>query len=106
VDLAEVRAAQGKGSRLVAIDRPRKGAFAERHPRATRMVAAQFVPRVRQALPDNAHTVLPDHGVPFTVPPHQWFAGRHRFGRVCREVGVAHRLTKPAPPEPTARASA
>ena len=98
VDLAEVRTEPGKVYLFVAVDRTSKGAFAERHPRATRRVAAEFLRRVLQAWPYNAHTVLTDNGVPFTLQPHQWFPGGHSFGRVCREFGVEHRLTKPAHP--------
>ena len=82
----------------MAIDRTSKGAFAERHPRAKRGVAAEFLRRVRDKLPYRVHTVLTDNGVPFTPQPHQFLPGGHRFDRVCREYGVARRLTKPAHP--------
>ena len=36
--------------------------------------------------------------MPFTPQPHQFLPGGHRFGRICREYGVEHRLTKPAHP--------
>jgi transposase InsO family protein len=76
-----------------------KVAFAERHPRAKRVVAAEFLRRVLDQLPYpyKVATVLTDKGVPFTPPAHQWRAGGHRFARVCRDEGVAHRLPKPAP---------
>ena len=34
----------------------------------------------------------------FTPQAHQFLPGGHRFDRICREYGVAHRLTKPAHP--------
>jgi hypothetical protein len=98
VDFAEVHTQEGKHYLFVAIDRTSKVAFAELHPRAKRVVAADFLRRVLQALPYQAHTVLPDKGVPFTPPPPQGLPGGHRFDRVCREFGVAHRLPKPAHP--------
>ena len=55
----------------MAIDRTSKVAFAELPPRATRMVAADFLRRVLEKLPYKVHTVLTDNGVPFTLQPHQ-----------------------------------
>ena len=42
---------------FVAIDRTSKVAFAELHPRAKRVVAAEFLQRVLEKLPYKAHTV-------------------------------------------------
>ena len=89
---------EGKPYLFVAIDRTSKVACAELHPRAKRMVAAEFLRRVLNKLPYKVHTVLTDNGVQFTPHPHQFLPGGHRFDRVCREYGVEHRLTKPAPP--------
>ena len=83
---------------FVAIDRTSKVAFAERHPRAKRVVAAEFLRRVLDKLPYRVHTVLTDNGVHFTPQPHQFLPGGHSFDRICREYGVEHRLTKPAHP--------
>ena len=52
VDFAEVRTEAGKQYLFVAIDRTSKVAFAERHPRAKRVVAAEFLRRVLDKLPD------------------------------------------------------
>ena len=98
VDFAEVRTEEGRRDLFVAIDRTSKVAFAELHPRATRMVAADFRRRVLEKLPYKARTVLTDNGVQFTLQPRQWFAGGHRFARICRAFGVEHRLTPPAHP--------
>ena len=62
------------------------------------MIAADFLRRVLEKLPYKAPTVLTDNGVQFTLPPPQWFAGGHRFDRICRAFGVEHRLTNPAHP--------
>ena len=80
------------------IDRTSKVAFAELHPRAKRVVAADFLRCVLDNLPHKVHAVLTDNGVQFTPQPHQFLPGGHRFDRICREYGVEHRLTKPAHP--------
>ena len=82
----------------MAIDRTSKVAFAELRPRATRMVLADFLRRVLEKLSYQVHTVLTDNGVQFTLQPHQWFPGGHRFARICRAFGGEHRLTTPAHP--------
>ena len=82
----------------MAIDRTSKVVVAELHPRAKRVVAAEFLRRVLDKLPDKVPTVLTDNGVQFTPQPHQFLPGGHSFDRICREYGVEHRLTKPAHP--------
>ena len=67
VNFAEVRTKEGRQYLFVGIDRTSKVAFAELHPRATRMVAADFLRRVLEKLLDKAHTVLTDNGVQFTL---------------------------------------
>jgi transposase-like protein len=98
VDFAEVQTEEGRQYLLVAIDRTSKVAFAELHPRAQRVVAAEFLRRVLDQLPYKVHTVLTDNGVQFTPQAHQWLPGGHSFDRICRQYGVEHRLTKPAHP--------
>jgi transposase InsO family protein len=58
----------------------------------------EFLRRVLEKLPYKVHTVLTDNDVQFTLQPHQFFPGGHSVDRVCRESGVAPRLTKPAHP--------
>ena len=98
VDFAEVQTEQGRQYLFGAIDRTSKVAFAELHPQAKRVVAAELLRRVRNKLPDKGHPVLTDNGVPCTPQPHHFLPGGHRFDRICREYGVEHRLTKPAHP--------
>ena len=69
VDFAEVQTEEGKQYLFVAIDRTSKAAFAELHPRAKRVVAAEFLRRVLGKLPYRVHTVLTDNGVRFTPQP-------------------------------------
>ena len=70
---------------FVAIDRTSKVVFAELHPRAKRVVAAEFLRRVLDKLPYKAHTVLTDNGVQFMPQAHQLLLGGHSFDRICRE---------------------
>ena len=65
---------------------------------AARLRAAELLRRGLQALPYKAHPVRTATGVQFTLQAHQWFAGGHRFERVCRAFGGEHRRTKPAHP--------
>ena len=92
VDFAEVQTEQGRVYLFVAIDRTSKVAFAELQPRATKMLAADFLRRVLAALPYQVHTVLTDNGTQFGNMPHQVWAWRHIFGRVCDEHGIEHRF--------------
>jgi hypothetical protein len=96
VDFAEVQTEEGRQYLFVAIDRTSKVAFAEPHPRAKRVVAAEFLRRVLDKLPCKVHSILTDNGVQFTPQPHQFLPGGHSFDRICREYGMEHRLTKPA----------
>ena len=83
---------------FAAVDRTSKVAFAERHPQAKRVVAAELLRRVLDKLPCRVRAVLTDNGVQFPPQAHQLLPGGHRFDRICREYGVEHRLTKPAHP--------
>ena len=69
VDFAEVHPEEGKRYLFVAIDRTSKAAFAELHPRATRMLAAEFLRRVLEKLPYKINKLLTDNGVQFTAQP-------------------------------------
>ena len=98
VDFAEVATEEGKVYLFVAIDRTSKLAFAELQPRATKMLAADFLRRVLAAIPYQVHKVLTDNGTQFGNMPHQVHAWRHIFDRVCDEHGIEHRFAKPAHP--------
>ena len=82
----------------MAIDRPSKEAFADLHPRAKRVVAAEFLRHVLDKLACKVHTVLTDNGVQFMPQAHQFLPGGHRFDHICRAYRVEQRLTKPAYP--------
>ena len=87
VDFAQqVQTEEGRQYLFVAIDRTSKVAFAQQlHPRAKRVVAAEFLRRVLEKLPYRVHTVLTDNGVQFTLQAHQFLPGGHSVDRICRE---------------------
>lgn len=98
VDIAEVRTKEGKLYLFVAIDRTSKVAYAELHPRATKLIAAQFLRNLIETVPYNLHTVLTDNGIQFTNRKKDRHAFVHIFDRVCFQHGIEHRLTKPNHP--------
>ena len=65
VAFAEVRTEEGRLYLFMAINRTSKVVFAELHPRAKQMVAAEFLRRVLDKLPYKWHAVLTDNGVQF-----------------------------------------
>lgn len=94
VDIAEVQTAEGKLYLFVAIDRTSKFAFTELHLRAGKMIAAQFLRNLVNAVPYTIHIVLTDNGIQFTNRTCDRYAFDHIFGRVCVEHAIEHRLTK------------
>jgi RNA-directed DNA polymerase len=61
IDIAEVQTAEGKLYLFVAIDRTSKFAYVELHQRATKLIAAQFLANLINAVPYAVHTVLTDN---------------------------------------------
>jgi len=98
IDITQVSTKEGKLYLFVAIDRTAKFAFAELHEKMTRAVTAEFLRHVIAAVPYKIHTILTDNGVQFTNQPHQKYAFRHLFDRLCSAHGIEHRLTKPNHP--------
>ena len=94
IDIAEVRTGEGKIRLFVAIDRTSKFAYVELHEQAGKMIAAQFLRNLINALPYKIHTVLTDNGIQFTNRKQDTSAFEHIFSRVCREHGIEQRLTK------------
>ena len=103
IDLAEVRAAEGRLYLFVAIDRTSKFAFVELVERADMRAAAAFLQALIAAIPYRIHTVLTDNGIQFAdLPknregPTARFRG-HPFDRICLLHGIDHRHTKPNHP--------
>ncbi len=99
LDHCEIRSAQGKLHLFLAIDRVTKFAYVELHPVADSMVGGDFMRGVVAAFPYRLHTVLTDNGVAFTnCASTRWDTKVVPFDRVCREHGIAHKLTKPYHP--------
>jgi transposase InsO family protein len=98
IDITQVSTKEGKLYLFVAIDRTAKFAFAELHEKMTRAVTAEFLRHLIAAVAYKIHTILTDNGVQFTNQPHQKYAFRHLFDRICSAHGIEHRLTKPNHP--------
>ena len=94
IDIAEVQTAEGKLYLFVAIDRTSKFAFVRLVQKAGKMAAAQFLRDLIAAVPYRLHKVLTDNGIQFANRSCDTTAFEHIFGRVCREHGIEHRLTK------------
>lgn len=94
IDIAEVQTAEGKLYLFVAIDRTSKFAYVELHQRATKLIAAQFLANLINAVPYAVHTVLTDNGIQFKNREQDRTAMQHIFGRTCRDNGIEHRTTK------------
>ena len=111
-DMAEVHPEEGHLYLFVAIDRASTCACAERHEKATRRIAAHVLHALIAAVPDKIHTVLTDHGTPFTARAHfrtgaeKQHEAQHPEGvylmhacdDACEQTGLEHRLTKPGHP--------
>lgn len=80
---------------FLTIDRTSKVAFAELHPRATKLIAADFLRCVLENLPYKVHKVLTDNGTQFGNMPHQPQAGRHVFDHICQQYGIEIALPSP-----------
>jgi hypothetical protein len=94
IDIAEVRTEEGKLRLFVAIDRSSKFAYAELHTDADKTVAAPCLRNLLASVPHTIHTILTDNGIQFTDKERDRYAFAHIFDRVCREHGIAHRLTR------------
>ena len=61
IDIAEVQTGEGKLRLFVAIDRTSKFTYTELHEKAGKMIAAQFLRNLVNAVPYAIHTVLTDN---------------------------------------------
>jgi transposase-like protein len=94
VDIAEVHSAEGKMYLFVAIDRTSKFAYAELHHAQTKVLAAEFLRHLIEAVPYKITKILTDNGIQFTNHAHHVHAFEHVFDRLCRANDIEHRLTK------------
>jgi hypothetical protein len=110
--MAEVHTEAGRLSLFVAIDRASTCALAELHAKTTRRIAANFRRALIAAVPYQMHTVLTDHGTPFTELTHFRKGADQRedvqhpeglsliraFDDACEQHGIEPRLTTPGHP--------
>lgn len=70
--------------------------FARIYRRATKLIAAGFLKTLIRWVPYRIHTILTDNGVQFVQRERgaKGLTFPHIFGRVCRENGIEHKLTK------------
>lgn len=88
---------------LVAIDRASRMVCLGIYPDKSADSAADFLRQVEQRFPIILQYVLTDNGKEFTdrftVSGQREPTGEHKFDKVCTEIGVQHRLTKPRTPQ-------
>lgn len=94
IDIAEVQTDEGRLYMFVAIDRTSKFAYVELHPRATRLIARDFLSSLVDAVPYAIHTILTDNGIQFAVRKGTEGNWCIPFDRVCNSHGIEHRLTQ------------
>jgi hypothetical protein len=94
IDIAEVQTEEGKLSMFVAVDRTSKFVYGELHPRATRMIAKDFLDNLTKVVPYKIHTILTDNGIQFAKREGTEAYWIIPFDRLCAALGIEHRLTK------------
>jgi hypothetical protein len=68
---------------------PASSPYVELHKRATKMIAAEFLRHIVQAVPYTIHTILTDNGIQFKNREQDRTAMEHIFGRICRENALS-----------------
>jgi len=66
IAIAELCTGEGKIRLFVAINRSFKFAYVELHEKAGKMVVADFLRNLIEAVPYKIHTILTDNGIQFT----------------------------------------
>jgi len=94
IDIAEVQTDEGKLYLFVAMDRTSKFAYAELHPRATRLITRDFLANLIEVVHYAIHTILTDNGIQFAVRKGTEGNWCIPFDRVCNAHGIEHRLTQ------------
>ncbi len=88
---------------FVAIDRATRWVFVQIMPSKSAANARKFLTALHEACPIKIKHILTDNGKEFTdrlfasrarVP-----TGEHEFDKLCAELGIEHRLTKPRTPQ-------
>jgi transposase InsO family protein len=83
----------------VAIDRATRLIYIEVHDDKKASTASAFLQKVHQFFPFKITKVLTDNGKEFTLKNHLWKRDLEgMFDKVCKELGIEHRLTLPYHP--------
>jgi transposase-like protein len=83
----------------VAIDRATRLIYIEVHDDKKACTASAFLQKVHQFFPFKITKVLTDNGKEFTLKNHLWKVDLEGiFDKVCKELGIEHRLTLPYHP--------
>ena len=94
IDIAEVQTDEGRLYLFVAIDRTSKFAYAELHPKATRLIAKDFLSNLVAAVPYTIHTILTDNGIQFAKRQGTETYWDIPFDQICKNHHIDHRLTQ------------
>jgi len=94
IDIAEVQTDEGRLYLFVAIDRTSKFAYAELHPKATRLIAKEFLSNLVATVPYTIHTILTDNGIQFAKRQGTETYWDIPFDRLCTDHHIEHRLTQ------------
>jgi len=87
---------------FVAIDRATRWVFVQIKSNKTASSAKAFLNALQKAAPCHIRTLLTDNGSEFTdrlFNKQKQTSGEHEFDRLCAELGIEHRLTKPRSPQ-------
>ena len=79
---------------FVAIDRTSKFAYADLHPKATRMIGNDFLCNLIAAAAYTLHTILADNGIQFARRQGTEAYWDIPFDRICKAHHIDHRLTQ------------
>jgi len=88
---------------FVAIDRATRWVFVQIKPNKTATSARAFLNALAKACPIRISRILTDNGKEFTdrlfANRQRQPGGNHEFDRLCKALGIEHRLTKPRTPQ-------
>ena len=105
VDVKYLPQMQDESSRrylFVAIDRATRWVFVQFKASKTAVSARAFLAALHKACPIKISKLLTDNGKEFTdrlfASKEREPSGNHEFDRLCQELGIEHRLTKPRTP--------
>lgn len=88
---------------FVAIDRATRWVFVQIKSNKTAVSAKAFLNALHKACPVKITKLLTDNGKEFTdrlfANREREATGKHEFDRLCKELGIEHRLTKPRTPK-------